>query len=331
MPYRRPLLRFLLARVDERPALPASWLWIGIACFAAGLLLRVALSPLLYGNVPYITFYPALIVAGVWGGMRGGLVTLVPSALVGAYFWLPADDPVGSATVVALYLAMGALILVVTSTLLRAVGEYKAVSERARMLAQEMRHRVQNLLAVVMALSHQTARTAQSVEQYQANLGSRLLALSRAQKLIGAEQAANGPALEHLLVEVLEPFGLQRFHIGGPRLELPVSMGPNLALLFNELATNATKYGALSGEAGRVRVSWRTREGGTTLIEWREEGGPPVAAPQTEGFGSILIRAAFPPDQALVERSFDEQGVRCVVTLMPARADADGRVPPPSA
>jgi two-component sensor histidine kinase len=322
MPYRRPLLRFLLARVDEKPAVPASWLWIGIGCFAAGLLLRVALSPLLHANLPYITFYPALIVAGVWGGLRAGLVTLVPSALAGAYLWLPANELVTSATVVVLYLVMSALILAVTSTLLNAVGEYKAASERARVLAQEMRHRVHNLLAVVMALSHQTARTAQSVEQYQANLGNRLLALSRAQKLIAAEQAANGPALEHLLTDVLEPFGLPRFDIDGPTLELPASMGPSLALLFNELATNATKYGALSREEGRVRVTWRTREDGTTVIEWQEEGGPPVAPPQVEGFGSFLIRAALPLGQASAERFFDAQGVRCVVTLTPARGEA---------
>ena len=62
-----------------------------------------------------------------------------------------------------------------------------------------------------------------------------------------------------------------------------------LALLFHELATNATKYGALSTLDGRVQVGI-AREGDAARIDWVERGGP-VIAPQEQagGFGSQLI------------------------------------------
>jgi len=68
-----------------------------------------------------------------------------------------------------------------------------------------------------------------------------------------------------------------------------------LALMLNELATNATKYGALSGTAGKVVIAWTaspTAESLAVALTWREEGGPPVAPPQRRGFGSRLLVAS---------------------------------------
>ncbi|MGB3930697.1 MAG: histidine kinase, partial [Sphingobium sp.] len=61
-----------------------------------------------------------------------------------------------------------------------------------------------------------------------------------------------------------------------------------LALLFHELATNAAKYGALSVPSGRVHLHI-AQAAQAVRIDWREEGGPPVAPSGQEGFGSRLI------------------------------------------
>jgi two-component sensor histidine kinase len=62
-------------------------------------------------------------------------------------------------------------------------------------------------------------------------------------------------------------------------------------MALHELATNATKYGALSAPAGRVGISWRTdTDVGLLRLRWEECGGPPVTAPPSRrGFGSRLV------------------------------------------
>ena len=64
--------------------------------------------------------------------------------------------------------------------------------------------------------------------------------------------------------------------------------GVGLGLVFHELATNATKYGALSVPSGRLRVTW-SREPGEIVVQWHESGVPDVQPPTHRGFGSELI------------------------------------------
>ncbi|WP_413397192.1 hypothetical protein [Rhizobium sp. Rhizsp42] len=70
-------------------------------------------------------------------------------------------------------------------------------------------------------------------------------------------------------------------------------MGLSLAL--HELATNAAKYGALSGDSGIVEIEWSLRETGEFSFRWSETGGPPVVVPEKTGFGTQLIRRMVAP------------------------------------
>jgi two-component sensor histidine kinase len=81
--------------------------------------------------------------------------------------------------------------------------------------------------------------------------------------------------------------------VEGPETVLPAAFALSLSLVVHELATNATKYGSLSADEGRVSIKW-TCEGQSVHINWRESGGPPVVAPEYKGFGSLLIERAFP-------------------------------------
>jgi two-component sensor histidine kinase len=72
----------------------------------------------------------------------------------------------------------------------------------------------------------------------------------------------------------------------------PVLLNPAAAqaigLALHELATNASKYGALSTDAGRIDVGWQS---GVVVftINWTERDGPPVRPPERQGFGSTII------------------------------------------
>src|SRR3546814_18206538 len=67
-----------------------------------------------------------------------------------------------------------------------------------------------------------------------------------------------------------------------------------MALLVNELATNAVKHGALSNDSGRVDVRWTQDEGDAEdrkfRLSWRESGGTGmVVAPDRTSFGPMML------------------------------------------
>ena len=82
-------------------------------------------------------------------------------------------------------------------------------------------------------------------------------------------------------------------------------------MALHELATNAAKYGALSNDAGNIRVEWSI-DGDHLVLRWEESGGPAVVAPTAKGFGSILIERAT-DGQAQIE--FAPEGVRCTLNV----------------
>jgi two-component sensor histidine kinase len=73
-------------------------------------------------------------------------------------------------------------------------------------------------------------------------------------------------------------------------------MTVTVGMAIHELTTNAVKYGALSVPAGRVHVRIETdgAEPEPRLsLTWTESGGPEVATPSRQGFGSLLLKRLF--------------------------------------
>jgi two-component sensor histidine kinase len=77
----------------------------------------------------------------------------------------------------------------------------------------------------------------------------------------------------------------------GPPVALAPAAALSLGMIFHELATNAAKYGALSGPEGRVLIDWAVADQTNPVMHltWREIDGPPVVEPTRRGFGSRLI------------------------------------------
>lgn len=188
-----------------------------------------------------------------------------------------------------------------------------SAEERRSLLVGELRHRVKNTLAVVTAIARQTFPRDDRLESY----SQRLSALARAYDLIFTEEHGKAGALMTEVVEAaLAPYDRKSgtpFDIGGTQLAVEPEAGLALSLVIHELATNATKYGALSDEHGRVHIMWRSANQRVTFC-WHEQNGPPVSKPERTGFGSQLIRRAFPagyrPELAL---DFAPNGLRCTI------------------
>ena len=94
------------------------------------------------------------------------------------------------------------------------------------------------------------------------------------------------------------------------------------ALVIHELATNAAKYGALSGLPGYVTITWSISDGNITTLKWQEHGGPIVSAPEKEGFGTKVISRAFPPEyQPDVKFDYRPEGLQFTLRFQPVRPE----------
>jgi two-component system CheB/CheR fusion protein len=152
----------------------------------------------------------------------------------------------------------------------------------------ELHHRLQNTLAVVLALSRLTASTVNTVEEFQVAFSQRIEAMARTNALLlrGQVQAVN---VQVALETELQPY------IGSSQVKLicdPLSVAPDtalsLSLIFHELATNAAKYGALAKPGGRLTVECRTSPLGGVL-HWREHVTKPLKLTTRTGSGTLLI------------------------------------------
>ena len=181
------------------------------------------------------------------------------------------------------------------------VTDRKRADEHRGLLANELSHRVKNMLASLQAIVSQTIRRATSVEEAGTTLEARILAMSAANDLLISEQFESA-SLRALINRTLAPFGVddsQRFRIMGEDLRLPPRLVVAFALALHELATNASKYGALSNAEGVVDIGWEVVDGWyphRLRLTWVESGGPPVEPPTRTSFGSQLIQRVLAHD-----------------------------------
>jgi PAS domain S-box-containing protein len=209
------------------------------------------------------------------------------------------------------------------SAVARDITARKRAEEGLRVVMRELSHRTKNLLAVILAMVRQTGRTTTSVERFQTELTERVRALSASHDLLVA-QDWRGADLHELVRAVLQPFGGagSKLSIGehSPRLTVDATAAQNLVLALHELAANASKFGALSTDEGRVGVMWgiSTDEHGDSTLEicWLETGGPVVTPPKSKGFGHVVLeRVATQALSAKTSYDFDPSGVRWKISI----------------
>ncbi len=179
--------------------------------------------------------------------------------------------------------------------LVQNITERKQNEERIRLLMREVNHRSKNMLGLVHAIAHQTAR--RHSEDFLEHFDDRIQALAAAQDLLVASEW-KPVSLSDLLVSQFNHFADligDRIAIEGPPLLVSPESAQSIGMAVHELATNAAKYGALSNDTGRIDLGWHidVQEPNTRrfLISWKESGGPPVKTPEKKGFGTSVTTA----------------------------------------
>lgn len=185
----------------------------------------------------------------------------------------------------------------------RDITDRKDAEARQEMLQGELQHRIKNMFALVSAIASQTLK-GDDIAARAAMFTARIQSLSHAHELLMSNSWVAAP-IGTVVNTALAAHGSDRtqFAVHGTDLELSAKQALSLALAVHELATNATKYGALSVKDGRVHISWSEamEEGSESCrfqFVWHETGGPAVAEPTKKGFGSRLITRVLASDFA---------------------------------
>ena len=201
---------------------------------------------------------------------------------------------------------------------LRDITVRKTYEEDLKQLNSELNHRMKNLFGICIAVFRQTLRSAASREEIADVFTSRIQALSTAQDLLGGAGSTR-PVMSDLinaLASGLAPHP-SRIELRGPVVSLPAETATPFALVLHELAMNALKHGAWSGEKGRVCVSWSVgiNDAGRRQLafRWQEQGGPTVRPNGSAGQGSMLIGSALA--SARVHHELMPEGARCSITI----------------
>jgi PAS domain S-box-containing protein len=205
--------------------------------------------------------------------------------------------------------------------------ERREWEERQKVLVGELQHRTRNLMGVVRSMADSTARTSVDFPDFRERYRDRLAALARVQGLLSRLHEHNRVTFDELIRTEFSAMGAgpERVTLEGPTgVRLRSSTVQTLAMAVHELATNASKYGALMQLNGRLLVRWSFEGVGDAgkpwlHIEWRETGliMPPIdAAPQGTGQGRELIEKALPYQLgARTSYKFETDGVYCTISV----------------
>jgi two-component sensor histidine kinase/CheY-like chemotaxis protein len=189
--------------------------------------------------------------------------------------------------------------------------EREAADKLQKLILGELHHRIKNTLATVSAIASQSFRAAASIEHGQKAMEGRLIALGRAHDLLMQVSWANA-SLTHTFSSATEPYdsqGARRFHFNGPDIRITSGAVIALAMTFNELCTNTTKFGALSIATGRVEIAWTIDELKQRLrLIWTERGGPAVEPPTRRSFGTRMMESLGQQLNGQVQLAYEPSG-----------------------
>ena len=191
-----------------------------------------------------------------------------------------------------------------------------------RVVLEELQHRVKNAYTLAQSLINLNVKSASSAQDLAGKVTDKLRAIAASQDLIVIRDPS-GPAVEDLdlsalLERILEPLafeeGSERIAMSGDKVPVNPAWLSSMAMVFHELATNSTKYGALGDPEGRVSIRWEVREDLLEIL-WEEMGGPETSAPDKTSFGSRLVGACIKQLGGQIDHDWRPEGLQVRMTL----------------
>jgi two-component sensor histidine kinase len=201
------------------------------------------------------------------------------------------------------------------------IEQKQEVADRQKLLIRELHHRVKNTLANVRAMMGATAKSSGSVEDFMRDFSARIVSLADTHSML-TDDYWQMASLQKLLESELRHYDTNdksRVLLEGPDVALVADIAIPVGMAFHELASNSSKYGALSRPQGRVEVRWSVGSVGDDQIvtlDWLERGGPAVEQPKSRGFGTTLLEKVVAVQcDAKVELNYHRDGLRFAMSL----------------
>lgn len=299
--------------------------WANVVALGVTLAVAAGIRLLVDGGrygFPFLTFFPVILVSAIFLGWRYGVMAaIVAPVVMNVIFlrspWLMADQP-GQWVILAIYACMIAFIVLTGEVVRKLVEENEKHSQQQEAFNAELQHRTKNALQIMRALIARGPR-GEDPKTYFETLAGRLDALAKANELLRFGVLDSARMLD-LVGSAVAPFeDGERIRFAGPDCKVSRQAATPLMMALHELCTNASKYGALSGEHGAIAIEWRVlRETlpPTVCLTWEEIGGPRVTPPRHRGLGTRLLT----PNGGLTDVRLDwrSEGLICEMTALGA-------------
>jgi two-component sensor histidine kinase len=288
-----------LHRIRERPLLSHC---LAFAILAVALGLRPIFGSVLQG-LPFITFFPAIVIAGLLGGVRLGVAATVMSALFSWYWLLP---PVGSFELnrtgvfaLGLFALSSAVLLYIVHALGQAIGAIEQERDRASILLKELQHRTANNLSFLSSLVHlQQSASSKNPDAARAleSMSQRIDTMVRIHRSLYGTAAQVSPLRDHiekLCNDVLEATDAR--NIACTVDVAPATFDLNrlglLSRLVAELVTNSVKHAFASHGSGTIDVRL-TRAEDRYLLTVKDDGDglPDNFESARHGLGVAIVK-----------------------------------------
>lgn len=205
-------------------------------------------------------------------------------------------------------------------------NERQKLDTQRRLMMRELDHRVKNLLGLIRAVARQTF-AGQVTPNAMETFSGRLQSIGAANSLLLEEkwQGADIRAVIEAAIQPFQPKDGTQFNLAGPSILCNSAASVAFSMAIHELCTNAAKYGALSVPTGQIYVIWKETDG-LFELQWLEKGGPPVAKPNSTGFGSTVINRILASQiGGKVDMHFFATGLTCRVTCPTASMQGEPR------
>ena len=277
-----------------------------VIAFLAAFGVRYGLDAWLPAGLPFLTFFPAVILTSFFAGVWPALLVTALSSLAAWYFFLP---PAGSfnidfsqAFAVTFFTLIAGLMIALMHSLNVAIDRLRAEREKANTLAQqretmfaELQHRISNNLQLVAALLNlDIARvTDQSAKKALTEATTRLAMIGKLHRQLYDPEGADidfGVFLKTLCADIIKAWGTPNVdcHVKSIEMTVPAAQSIPIALIATELMTNALEHGLNGRSSGTINVDVRRDGANTIVLEVADDGNglPPgfdVAAAKSLG------------------------------------------------
>jgi two-component sensor histidine kinase len=330
----RPILG-LAARTRDWPAWRrhAGASVLAAVAFGGLLLLRQGLP-----GAHFMLFLPAVLLSAALFGRSASIWAVALSAILAAAFLLEPKglgvaDPIEALALV-LFICAGLLIEFVVAELVREIDklEHESTTVRAALARaveedrlkdlrlQDMSHRIKNDLQFLSTMLQVEARSLEEGNGRAALLSaaSRIGVVSRVHSLLqhgGQPFVEMKPLIDNLCADLrVSLVGLRPIAIREDveHFLLPLHVARSIALIANELVTNALKYAFPDDRLGTVQIRLaRVGDEITLLVEDDGVGLPHSAGPCGSGFGQKLVRSLAHHLGGVFTIGDEPSGTRC--------------------